>query len=111
MPFFECLDETHDAIGVSHGRYLRGGDDQNLICPCNRVSKAAFDTGRRVDHYEIELTTEISAERNHVVGTDRILIPCLRRRQQEELRETLVFDQRLAQTAAPFDDVDQVVDD
>ena len=56
------------------------GYDQHVVGAGDGVAKAALDPRRRVDQHKIELAPEVVAQRNHIVGADRVLVARLRRR-------------------------------
>src|SRR5207302_9928212 len=77
----------------------------------NGVTKALLNTGRRIDDHKVKFPAELLAELLHLYAGDSVFIACLGSRQQVEFGQTLIFDESLAQTALPFNNINKVIDD
>ena len=102
--FVELADH---AVGVADRADLGRGDDDRFARAGDRVAKAVLDAGRAVDDDVVAQLGQIVDHLGELVLAHRRLVARLRRRQdRERFAEALVADQRLAQLAAAFDDLD-----
>ncbi len=105
-------EQPEHAVGVAHRRDLGVGHDDRLVGEVHRHLGALLDAGGRVadDVLEAHLL-ELFDDPADPLGIEGVLVARLRRRQDVEIFDPLVADQRLLQLGLVADDVDEVVDD
>ena len=81
-PFVGRFQQTDDAVSIAHGGNFRVGYDQYVICRGDRVTKAAFDTGRRIDQNKIDFGPQLVRQLNHICRADGGFVAGLGRRNE-----------------------------
>ena len=77
----------------------------------DRIAKTRLDAGRTVDQHVIALSAALFDDGRKLLFGNRIFFARLRGRQNRQRLEALIFDQRLAQLAASFGDLDEIEHD
>ena len=77
----------------------------------HRQRRAAFDAGWAVTDDPIEILSQIGDDSGDALLGQGVLVARLRGRQQKEILQTLVANERLRQFCYAVDDIDQIEDD
>ncbi len=104
--------DAQNAIRVAHGRHLGVGDHQGVVGEVRRHQRARFDTGGGIADNVLELHLgEIVQYLFDAFLGEGVFVAGLRSREDIQVLQLLVADQRLVQRGFSLDDVHEVVDD
>ncbi|MGY4375689.1 hypothetical protein ACVWZ3_003328 [Bradyrhizobium sp. i1.3.6] len=87
------------------------GDDHGLVRKAHRHGGAALDAGRAVADHPVEAVAQIVDDLADALFRQRVLVAGLRGRQQPEILQPLVADQRLRQLCDTLHHVDEIEHD
>ena len=102
------IEHADDAIGVAHRGYFGIGDDDGFVGKAHRKRCAALDARRAVAQHPVEPRSQFGDDLADALVGECILVAGLRSRQQPQIFQALVADQRLRQFCDALHHVDQV---